>query len=250
VWPPEDLVPGFKESITEYYRIVDELGKVLFRIFAKILGQNEVEFMELVYQHSSSLNLTNLKLGDEKSEVLAPHGDITCFTIISHDYSDNALGSTCLQVLNPKVSENLTQNPMKMMPMMMSTIPTVEPVWISLNQEQEPSFLVNLGQIMERWSNGRLKATLHRLRSPHELQVNSRRQAIVYFQTTNYNTMLKVLQENGIPPKYQPEIMSAYSETRMAPFYTKMDINEAFAIYNKDIITRVSYLQLLSSESS
>jgi isopenicillin N synthase-like dioxygenase len=230
-WPSEDLVGGFKQTITAYYKEMEKLSLILFRIFEKILNLKEYSLIDLAREHTSSLYLSNFITGHKGEEVLAAHADITCFTILSHDVSDDAAGTSSLQVLDPDSCEDYP--------------------WISLAQADPfspPSFLINLGQIMERWSNGRLKATLHRVVRSEITETSLRRQGFVYFQNTNYHTMLNVLDhkegmENEIV--YTQERMDDYSNSRISNFYSQTPKNEAYAIYNRDVVSRLKYLNLI-----
>ncbi|OQR95131.1 2OG-Fe(II) oxygenase [Thraustotheca clavata] len=231
-WPnaPEE----FKANITEYYATVENLGKILLGIFGRILKlDNPDHLVEISKHHTSSLNLTNLRINDNStlSKVILPsHGDITSVTILSHDISSGASGTTCLEVANPFYD---------------ATIPYSLP-WIALaeNDVDTPFFLVNLGQIMERWSGGRLKANLHRIVKPIHPSVLQRRQALVYFQITNYDTVLEPLQTTT-GKQYKPEIMSEYTTTRLGIFNdSRMTAEEAYAVYNKDIIDPEEYKKL------
>ncbi|KAF0689060.1 Aste57867_19441 [Aphanomyces stellatus] len=233
LWPSEDLVPGFRVALTEYYAAVEALGHVLFRIFARILHLPDADaLLNLARHHASSLNVSHLKPSQDRqgsTVVLAPHADITCFTILSHDTADGASGTACLEILNPAHD---------------STDPH-SIAWLGLADvpAQRPSFLVNLGQIMQRWSNGHLKATLHRVVKPiHESTLQQRRQAMVFFQVTNYDAMLASVVPGT--PKYTPERMADFTETRFGPVASNMETVQAYSIYNKDVMSPEEFVKL------
>ncbi|KDO23757.1 hypothetical protein SPRG_10534 [Saprolegnia parasitica CBS 223.65] len=234
-WPAPAIAPTFRPAVTAYYATVDDLAQKLLRMFGQILELEDPESLtKLSKDHASSLNLTSLRFEDDSNvaanAILPAHGDVTSVTILSHDASDGASGTACLQVLNP-------------------TYDAHEPHslrWIALADaapDAPPSFLVNLGQIMERWSNGRLKATLHRIARPVHPSILRRRQAIVFFCVTNYDAELRPLV--GDTNTYTPERMAAYANARLGPFHdASKSLLEAYAIYNKDIIAPDAYIAL------
>lgn len=66
--------------------------------------------------------------------------------------------------------------------------------------------VVNLGDMMERWTNDRWKSTLHRVANPANLaDAGSRRQSIGYFMHPNFNTPIECLPtclDPGEAPRY------------------------------------------------
>ncbi|CAK4705882.1 hypothetical protein AeMF1_011505 [Aphanomyces euteiches] len=239
LWPSEALVPGFRDALTAYYAAVEDLGRVLFRIFARILHLPDPDaLLHLARRHASSLNVSHLKPAEDRQDstvVLAPHADITCFTILSHDTTSGASGTACLEVLNP--ARGSLDDP--------HTV-----AWLGLADDAsgQPSFLVNVGQIMERWSNGRLKATLHRVVKPiHESTLQKRRQAMVFFQVADYDALLEPMVAGSGEHAWTSERMGDYTESRFAPVAqsrTSVEAALAYANYNKDVMSHDEYIQL------
>ncbi|KAJ3003859.1 UNVERIFIED_CONTAM: hypothetical protein HDU68_005463, partial [Siphonaria sp. JEL0065] len=242
-WPQSP--PQFRASVEEYYQLMQHVSTTLFRLFATSLDlPNQDSLLDLARRHTSSLMLSNHRPGHEGEVALVPHADITCFTILSHDDSEDASGTDCLQVANPYYEKDPRLG-----------------VWIQLAQREKKKedvgeeggacFLVNIGQIMERWSNGALKATLHRVVRNNGASlfgikpaapIHVRRQALVYFQNTDYNVELAPLVEVGTErPRFpNKEIMMEYEEKRMRGLYDGSD--RLFETYNQDVLYRVGYL--------
>ena len=65
-------------------------------------------------------------------------------------------------------------------------------------------FVVNLGDLMGRWTNNHWVSTLHRVvNPPMEAASMSRRQSLVFFHNPNYDAMIECIpscQGPGIPP--------------------------------------------------
>jgi len=63
------------------------------------------------------------------------------------------------------------------------------------------TILINLGELLERWTNGHYKATVHRVCLPPK--ANSARYSIAYFGHPNYETVISNLIPNE-QPRYDP----------------------------------------------
>jgi isopenicillin N synthase-like dioxygenase len=56
------------------------------------------------------------------------------------------------------------------------------------------SYIINIGELMARWTNGQWKATLHRVvNPPAELAAGSRRLSLVFFHNPNYDAQVDAL---------------------------------------------------------
>ena len=68
-------------------------------------------------------------------------------------------------------------------------------------------FVVNIGDMLARWTNDRWVSTLHRVvNPPPDRVVDSRRQSIVFFQNPNYDAVVSCLpgcSDAANPPKYE-----------------------------------------------
>ena len=68
--------------------------------------------------------------------------------------------------------------------------------------------VVNIGDMLARWTNDRWVSTLHRVVNPPlELVAKSRRRSVVFFQKPNYDALVSCLPgctDAANPPKYAP----------------------------------------------
>ncbi len=79
--------------------------------------------------------------------------------------------------------------------------------WLDV-PHQPGCFVVNIGDMLARWTNDRWVSTLHRVvNPPPDLAAGSRRQSIVFFQNPNYDALVSCLPscaDAANPPKYPP----------------------------------------------
>ncbi|MBT6329428.1 MAG: isopenicillin N synthase family oxygenase, partial [Kordiimonadaceae bacterium] len=79
----------------------------------------------------------------------------------------------------------------------------------------ENAFIINIGDMMARWTNERWVSTLHRVIDPVVLdsEIAPCRQSIAYFMNPNYDAEIKAIPtciENGEAAKYTPVLAGQY----------------------------------------
>jgi isopenicillin N synthase-like dioxygenase len=177
-WPSD--LPGFREAALRYYDAMDALAQRLMPLYARALDLPADYFATLCDQPLTSLRLTHYPAMDygEDEFGLAPHTDSTFLTL-------------------------LAQNKVPGL-----EIRTTDDEWIAA--EVVPgSFVVNTGDILHRWSNGRFLSTPHRAVN----RSGGARYAIPYFFHPNPDTMIDCLPSCAIPgepPKFAPMTSDEY----------------------------------------
>lgn len=180
IWPdePED----FEKTWTEYYQAMSELSLDLMRSFALALGMDEHYFDDKVDRHISRLRVRNYPATEgvpEPGQIRAgAHSDYGSLTILATEDSPGGL-----QVCN---AENQWRD-----------VPIVP-----------DCFIINIGDLMARWTNDYWVSTLHRVVNPPADQASaSRRQSLIFFHNPNYDAVIDRLPsdvaDNG-EPKYPP----------------------------------------------
>lgn len=70
------------------------------------------------------------------------------------------------------------------------------------------AYVINLGDLMARWTNGRWVSTLHRVVNPPlDLSRSCRRQSVAFFHNINADTIVECIEtckSADNPPKYPP----------------------------------------------
>jgi isopenicillin N synthase-like dioxygenase len=157
---------------------MEDLATTLLRIFALALGEPITYFHDKMDRHMSALRLVHYyplldppPAGDDGSMVVVragAHTDYGALTIL-------AANDKGLQVLLPSRDANNDRRE-EWVP-----VPVVP-----------GTLIVNLGDLMQRWTNDRWVSTMHRVAMPatHAME---RRYSMAYFVNVNGNTLIEPL---------------------------------------------------------
>lgn len=182
VWPEE--VPAFRDEIYAYFEEMLRLGRVLFHGFALSLGLPEDYFADKIDKPMAQLRLVRYP-PQEESEIdadeigVGAHTDYECFTILWQS-------DVGLQVQNPCGE------------------------WIEAPPVAD-TFVINIGDMMQRWTNDLFASTPHRVINTSEEE----RYSLPFFFGANYNTVVRPLEvcagpDN--PPRYPPTKCGYWTE--------------------------------------
>ena len=149
--PDEDRLPGWREAVGTYYKAMERVSEVLMRCLARGLGLRPDYFDESFRRGLSTLRLIRYPRrdaaelaavrdpavrvefrGEPRCLVGAPHTDSGFLTLLAQDGVDG------LQARS-RTGE-----------------------WVDV-PPLEGTLVVNFGQVLERWSAGRIRATEHRV---------------------------------------------------------------------------------------
>jgi isopenicillin N synthase-like dioxygenase len=164
-WPIAEEHVTFEETIREYYSQMEELSKFLLGAICKSLGVESTELDEnFDGNHTSYLRLNYYPICDEPESHMAihRHTDAGALTIL---YQDDYV--TSLQVhRNDK--------------------------WYYIPPRKD-TFVINIGDMIQVWSNDKYKAPLHRVK------VNSTRErySAPFFYNPAYKTDVQPIEVDG-----------------------------------------------------
>lgn len=172
-WPSEEL----EERFEAYFGAVSGLGERLRRLFAVALGLPEDWFEDAFHGHSSSMRVINYPAPDAPAEPgqlrAGAHTDYGCMTILR---TEDAPGGLQVQTRSGE--------------------------WLDVHPVPH-SFVINLGDMMARWTNDRWQATLHRVAVPPSGGEGARRQSIVFFHDPRADALIECIPGCG-EPRYEP----------------------------------------------
>ncbi len=182
---------GFQELVETHYWDMIELGKTILKGLAIALKLEPHYFDSSFTEPLSVLRFIHYpsieKKSDDKQIGAGAHTDYGCITIL---YQDTVGG---LQVQD-KQGEWLDATPV------------------------ENSFVINIGDMMARWSNDRYTSTPHRVVNPS----GAERYSMPFFVEPNFDTSIKALQgcfDDNNPAKYQEIAAGDYLLSRFAATY-------------------------------
>ena len=179
IWPERPA--SFRTVFEDYYRAMENLAARLMRIFAVALDLPERYFDDKIDRHFNTCPTNHYPVvGDPEPGQLrcGEHTDFGSLTILA--FNDAPGG---LQVRMP------------------------DDTWLDV-RARSGELVVNIGDMMARWTNDRWKSTVHRVVNPPDTgPAVARRQSIGYFLHPNFDARVECLstcQGPDNPPKYAP----------------------------------------------
>ncbi|KUI66804.1 hypothetical protein VM1G_02190 [Cytospora mali] len=202
-WLPEEVLPGFRNFMTGFYWSCFDAAKELLRAVAMGVGLDDPDY--LLRYHSGENNQLRLlhyppveteKLSQNALARMPAHSDWGSITML---FQDDCGG---LQVEDPKTpGEFVEATPMK------------------------NALVMNVGDLLMRWSNDYLKSTLHRVTLPPVAteqpaggkSMTRARYSIPYFVSPDPESIIECLpacSSTKNPAKYPPVVQEDYRRMR------------------------------------
>lgn len=188
LWPPAPA--GFREAATAYYRAMSRLVLELMRLAALALDVEETFFDDKVDRAIGTMRLNYYPaqaVPPAPGQLRAsPHTDYGGFTILS---GEDVAGGLQVRARDGRWLD-------------VATTPT--------------TFVVNIGDLLMRWTNDRWLSNLHRVvNPPREAGPSPARLSIAFFSHPNYDVVIEGLPSQG-PPKYPPVRSGDYRDLKYA----------------------------------
>ncbi len=179
VWPD---VTGFKKTVSQYYAQISSLGRLICTALEMHLGLPLGAMTSHMSKPISQLRLLHYVrqaiTTDHKSVNMGAHTDYECLTLL-HTRNKG------LQVM------------------------TQDDRWIDVPVDPAV-FVVNIGDMLEAWSNGLLRSTPHRV-----VNLSPERFSMPYFLAANHDTLIAPFPQlvgKGQAPQYAPFLAGAHLE--------------------------------------
>lgn len=164
-WPTQP--PGLERALRAYLAAMNGLGARLRRVFALALGRDADFFEPLFDDRASSLRVINypeVESLHEGGQLRAgEHRDYGFLTVLR---SENVAGGL--------------------------EVHTRGGDWLPVETPQG-SFVVNLGDLLAEWTEGRWVSTLHRVAAPPSDAAGARRQSLVFFHNPREDAYIDAL---------------------------------------------------------
>jgi isopenicillin N synthase-like dioxygenase len=192
VWPSE--LPEFKEIGLEVYKRLEDTGVHMLRAIALYLGLDENYFDPKVKHGNSILRPIHYYPIEDPDSVpadavrAAEHGDINLITLLMGASADG------LQVLRR------------------------DGKWIPITALPD-QLVVNVGDMLERHTNKKLKSTIHRVVNPPREKMNTPRYSIPFFMHPRSDMDLTCLEsciDSGHPKLFEDITAGKFLDQRLA----------------------------------
>jgi isopenicillin N synthase-like dioxygenase len=172
LWPP--ALPELRPAVERWYRAMAQLSATIMEAFAVALGLGPDSFDGYIDRHGSALRLAHYPAPSARPAAgeglrAGAHTDYGTLTVL---WTDGAPG---LQV------------------------EALHGGWVDV-EPVEGGLIVNLGDLMQRWTNDRWRSTMHRV-----VPVGSgRRLSIPFFHNANWDAPIECIVTDGAEPRYPP----------------------------------------------
>jgi isopenicillin N synthase-like dioxygenase len=173
-WLDEETLPGFRDSLTDYYAAIETLGHKMLAVYARALDL-PADYFDPFFKDPMWTTRNAFYPGSLKAEQnqfgISPHRDHGFITFL----------------------------PLSEEPGLQIQTPTGD--WIAAEQV-ENAIIVNTGEFMNRWTNGRFIATPHRVLLPR----NDRYSIALFFNPTwdTEAVPLETCVSENNPAKFEP----------------------------------------------
>ncbi|GMH03334.1 hypothetical protein Nepgr_005173 [Nepenthes gracilis] len=191
LWPAADLLTGWRQTMEKYHLQALEVAREVARIIALALDL-DVNFFdrpEMLGEPIANLRLLHYEgQASDPSRGIFGSGAHTDYGLITLLATDDVMG---LQICKDKDAQ--------------------PQIWEYI-APLKGAFIVNIGDMLERWSNCIFRSTLHRV-----IGNGQQRYSVAYFVEPSHDCIVECLptckSENN-PPKYPPIHCSAYLSQR------------------------------------
>lgn len=193
-WPDELKGSSFRDDLLDYFNTMDALHLKIMRLIAVGLNLEDPNYLvdRCNGQHENLRLLHYPALSNENAKASRAnlHTDYGTITLLSQDQVGG------LQAL------------------------TIDGIWIDVTPV-ENSIVMNVGEMLMRWSNDVLKATLHQVKAPPVASDGSgipERYSIAFFCNPNKDTLLECLEPccKDRAAKYEPINAHDYITKRLS----------------------------------
>jgi isopenicillin N synthase-like dioxygenase len=189
LWPAQSV--ELRHAMLAYYDGMLRLARLLADIYGHALDMPDGFFVERLSRHSCQLRLLHYP---------APQGELAANQLRCGAHTD--LGLTTI-LRNEDAPGGLE-------------VCTRDGEWIPA-PAIDNTFVVNIGDLMMRWTNDRWRSTPHRVAvPPADARARSRRLSIGFFVVPNYDAQVECVDRPGVAAKYPPVTVRDYRTNRFA----------------------------------
>ena len=182
LWPERPV--GFREAATRYYTEMEKLVGNLMCISALGLGLEEHFFDDKIDRHITAMRLNFYPDVKEPGQLRSgEHTDYGLLTILN---GENVPGGLQVKTRNG--------------------------AWFDVTTEPN-TFVVNIGDLLMRWTNDRWVSNAHRVATPPGNAGGTKRLSMAFFHHPNYDALIECVAPAG-QAKYTPVLSGEYRDLK------------------------------------
>ncbi|KAL5551425.1 hypothetical protein UlMin_001601 [Ulmus minor] len=194
-WPSEEILPLWRPTMETYYRKVLDAGKRLLELIAMALNLDEDFFQRIGAVDKSASHLRILHYpdavgsSDEETYGISAHSDLGTITLLASD------GVQGLQVCRENIKK----------PQVWEDVPHLD-----------GALIINMGDMMERWTNCLFRSTLHRVRP-----AGRKRYSAAFFIDPIDDCIVECLEtccSKSSPPRFPPIRSGDYLKEKLETY--------------------------------
>ncbi|CAM0956410.1 unnamed protein product [Alopecurus aequalis] len=195
-WPPKERFPSWKDTMKLYHETAMAAGKRILSLIALSLDLDAEFFQKIGAFDNPSAAIWLLHYPGEVNESdngyygASAHSDYGMITLLATD------GTPGLQICREK-----DKHPQ---------------LWEDVHHI-EGTLIVNIGDLLERWTNCDFRSTLHRV-----VTVGKERYSVAYFLDPNPDLVVQCLEScccEAYPPRFPPITAGDYLKERLRATY-------------------------------
>jgi isopenicillin N synthase-like dioxygenase len=195
LWPSERALPGFRAAAMRYWEACDALVLRLARLCALALDVEPSFFVERVDRSIGALRANHYPALD--ADPLpgqwrgGPHTDYGFLTLLATD------GRPGLEIRDDGGA------------------------WHPVPAEPG-GFVVNIADLLSRWTNGRWRSTWHRVVAPTDPAPHPARLSLSFFSSPNWDTVVRPLPscvDDAHPCRYEPVDSGSFMREKLSRLY-------------------------------
>lgn len=179
-WPA--TMPELRDALTEYYEAMAQLAATIMDACALSLGLGAGGFERFIDQHASALRLAHYPALDS-----TPAPD----RLRAGAHSD--YGTLTILRLDAEPGLQAESSPGE---------------WADVDAP-DGALVINLGDLLQRWSNDRWRSTMHRVVVPAGRH-GERRLTMPFFHNANWDALVECITPDEEPPRYPPVSAGAH----------------------------------------
>ncbi|KAJ4868679.1 2-oxoglutarate (2OG) and Fe(II)-dependent oxygenase superfamily protein [Raphanus sativus] len=225
-WPPEDLLPSWRQAMECYYKNVLSVGRKLLGLIALALDLDEGFFEQIGALNDPTAvvrrgvnwavqskwvwtwvtNDMMSKLTSLVVRLLRYPGEVISWDVETYGASAHSDYGMVTLLLTDGVPGLQVCRDKSRQPRVWEDVPGIR-----------GAFIVNIGDMMERWTNGLFRSTLHRV-----MPVGKERYSVVFFLDPNPDCHVECLESccsETSPPRFPPILAGDYIKERFRLTY-------------------------------